>query len=154
MLKAVYEYSKERNGFEYNREEEIEMYKQEVKEFFDASTTEERLESLCRCAFIRYGTMMKRAYNGFDDVLPYERTPESLMVSVLLEEIPKPIFDEVLRAAENIVGECILSTDKDIPDATSQIDVLLKDTITAYFMRQDKQNEMLLRVESESTKNP
>lgn len=139
MLKEVYEFNKIRNGFAYDRDLEIEMYGEEVKEFFDSNTTAERLDALVDCSYVRMGTMCKLGYNKMDiGNLPYYKSVESLMVSILVEEMGQELFDRAIRLAEDIVCEANatktkkktkgkVSKDKNVPNATEQIDNMLKD---------------------------
>lgn len=138
MLKEVYEFNKEKNGFKYDEALEIKMYKEEVKEFFDANTTSERLDALVDCSYVRMGTMCKLAYNGKGvHDLPYDKSVESLMVSILVEELGQHMFDKVIRLAEDIVCNANagkpnvlidgkVSKDKNTIDATKQIEEMLE----------------------------
>lgn len=139
MLKEVYEFNKIRNDFKYDERLERQMYQEEVLEFFDAKTTAERLDALVDCSYVRMGTMCKLGRNGKSvNELPYSKDVESLMVSILVEEIGQELFDRVIRLAEDIVCDCnakkLLELDSngkakkgDIPNATELIDEMLKD---------------------------
>jgi flagellar motility protein MotE (MotC chaperone) len=170
MLKEVYDFNKIRNGFKYDRELEMAMYAEEVKEFFDANTTAERLDALVDCSYVRMGTMLKLAYNNKSvNDLPYERNVEQIMVSILVEEIGQELFDRVIRLAEEIVCDCnskkLIKTNKngkvvkgDIPDATKLIDEMLKDKFeerdAILNAQAKKQQEIFDSYTQDSTKNP
>jgi len=138
MLHEVYEFNKVKNGFKYDYELEISMYNEEVKEFFDGNTTAERLDALVDCSYVRMGTMCKLGYNNLSiSDLPYDKSVEGLMVSILVEEMGQDLFNRAIRLAEDIVcaaNACKPDTlvdgkvakNADTPDATAQIDDMLK----------------------------
>ena len=104
MIKKVLDFNIARNKLAYNAENEIAMYNEEVKEFFEAKTVAERLDSLIDCEYVRIGTMLKLAYNGMDyeNDLPFNRNAEKLMVSVIEAELGSDLFNIVTPIAEKI----------------------------------------------------
>ena len=106
MLIEVIDFNKKRNGLSYSPDLEMDMFQEEVKEFFDAVDVAERVDAFVDCAYVKVGTICKMVYNGLDPKeLPY---PESyafdIMNDVLTRELGQD-FQDVLTKAEEIVCE-------------------------------------------------
>lgn len=138
MLKEVIEFNRLRNDFKYDTELEQKMFREEVKEFFDAKTTAERVDALIDTMFVKLGTMCKLSYNGFDaDDLPYpHKTVIDMMTNVVQQELGDNYL-RVIKEAERIVCEInalkpITKTEgkvkkqSNLRDATKEIDNVLK----------------------------
>ena len=77
------------------------------------------------------------AYNGVTE-LPYDKSVEQIMVSILLEEIPKSIFDTVIRQAEKIV--CTDNANDSTSDTSAEIQSMLQVELAKY----DTANQRLM----------
>ena len=141
MLKPVYDFNKVRNKFKYDANLEIKMYQEEVKEFFDAKSLAERVDAIVDCEYVRYGTLMKMAYNGLNAAeLPYP-TQEGLMIEILIDEIGSiELFQVIMDKARKIVADANAVKGKKLidgkvskegysVDATKQIsDMIIKES--------------------------
>ena len=136
MLKEVMEYNKI-NGLKLVSKTEIATYAKQVRKFFDGNSTADRINSLVDCEYVRFGTQIKMAYNGVTE-LPYDKSVEQIMVSILLEEIPKSIFDTVIRQAEKIV--CTDNANDSTSDTSAEIQSMLQVELAKY----DTANQKLM----------
>ena len=120
MIKHVYDFNQKRNQFEWDQELEKKMYKEECREFFDATTLAERLDAVVDCQYVRLGTELKMAANGIT-TMPYINR-ESIMHELIQVELSKKftpmsvygenaiqcgtnIYDKILKKAQKIVCE-------------------------------------------------
>lgn len=115
MLKEVIEFNRLRNGFAYNADLEIEMFNEEVKEFFDADTTHHRVDALIDTQFVKLGTMCKLAYNGLDPEkdMPY---PHKDVIDIMMNAVQNELghnYLRVIKEAERIVCECNAEKNKE-----------------------------------------
>jgi hypothetical protein len=101
MYKSVYDFNKKRNQFKYDSGLEVDMFKEEVKEFFDAESLAERVDAIVDCYYVKTGTQMKLAYNGLKQELPYN-DPTGLMYNILLDEVKdeQKLNDIILKATD------------------------------------------------------
>ena len=106
MLLEVLEFNKKRNKFRYDSELEVKMFNEEVQEFFDATTTAERVDALIDAMYVKLGTMCKLSYNGLDaEVLPYpHKTTIDIMTNIVQTELGENYL-RVIKEAERIVCE-------------------------------------------------
>ena len=106
MLLEVLEFNKKRNEFRYDSELEVKMFNEEVQEFFDATTTAERVDALIDAMYVKLGTMCKLSYNGLDaEVLPYpHKTTIDIMTNIVQTELGENYL-RVIKEAERIVCE-------------------------------------------------
>jgi len=139
MLIDVIEFNRKRNGFKLDVELELSMLKEEVQEFFDATTTAERLDAYIDTEYVYNGTKMKIAYNVAPvnpDLEKWIDDSLTLMYRVLKEE---GIGDLTIANARKIVADInALKINKldengkvmkqeDLPNATEEIAKLLKE---------------------------
>lgn len=105
MVQSVIDFNRTRNKFVYDEQLEINMFNEEVREFFDAETLAERVDALIDTMYVKIGTMVKRAYNGLDDTLPYaHKEVIDLMVASVSDELGQD-YTRVIKEAERIVCE-------------------------------------------------
>ena len=105
MILEIIEFNKKRNEFKYDEQLEIDMWTEEVREFFDATTTAERIDSILDCQYVKIGTMCKLAYSGKSmDELPYNASVLDLMINVCQRELGDNYL-RVINKAEEIVCE-------------------------------------------------
>lgn len=96
MIIAVAEFNKKRNGLEFKEELEASLLAEEIKEFWDATTTAERLDALVDTEYVWEGTRIKASYNGFfiqDYTRSYVDDSISLMHSYLQDELGSNFYD-------------------------------------------------------------
>lgn len=107
MVKDVIEFNRIRNGFQYIPELECDMFNEEVKEFFNATTLAERVDALIDTMYVKIGTMCKLAFNGLDpdSDMPYpHKEVIDIMVSCVSSELGSN-YARVIKEAERIVCE-------------------------------------------------
>lgn len=64
QINRIVDWNRKRNNFELNSDLEIDMLREEVKEYFDAETFVDQMDAVCDVVFVAVGTVAKSAY-GF-----------------------------------------------------------------------------------------
>jgi hypothetical protein len=143
MYKSVYEFNKNRNQFKYDASLEVKMFKEEVREFYEANTLAERVDAIVDCYYVKTGTQMKLAYNNKPLELPYVDST-GLMYNILLDEVKdeQKLNDIILKATDIVCKANELKGSKlvdgkvskdgfNIP-VTKQIEDMIKDVLNEY----------------------
>lgn len=105
MIKAVYLFNQQRNNFEINLENELKMLEEEIKEFYDATTTAERVDAFIDVQYVWEGTLMKLNRNM---MVPTQANKDlfynfkSIAESVLMEELGGH-YNTVIKNTKQIV---------------------------------------------------
>ena len=84
-MKAIYDFNQIRNQFKFSEKLEIEMWEEEKREFYDATTLAERVDAYCDCRYVSIGTSMKMDANGIR-VCPYN-SDVYMLEEIIREEI-------------------------------------------------------------------
>jgi len=144
---AVFAFNKTRNVFDLKGDNEINMLKEESKEFFiDSKTTAERLDGLVDFEFVFFGTQMNISANfaPIDPMLGMMCNDTiEVMKSTLMGELnlDEDAFEEVHAKARKIVVECNelkgkdldkngkVKKPKNLPNATVHIEKMLSEIL-------------------------
>jgi len=108
FLNAVRDFNKKRNGFELDYELEMNMLKEEIREFLDAEDLAEMVDAYVDVMYVFSGTRMKYSY-GFR-LLPEEFTLlvdefESIAYEIMLEKVgSKNTLNDIINKAKEIVA--------------------------------------------------
>jgi hypothetical protein len=109
-MKKVYDFNQVRNEFELDEELEVNMLKEEVKEFYDALTLAERIDAMVDVRYVYEGTQMK--YNAAFLPLPEEINKivgqfHRISTTIVAEEMgdDSQFMDKILNKAWDIVCE-------------------------------------------------
>ena len=105
MIIAVAEFNKKRNNLHINMELEVAMLHEEIREFWDAKTTAERLDALVDTKYVWDGTRIKASYHGVGietSMYKWIEDSTSLMYDYLQEELGDN-FHTCYRYATKIV---------------------------------------------------
>lgn len=105
MIIAVTDFNKKRNNLDFDMRLELNMLKEEIREFWDATTVAERLDALVDTEYVWLGTKIKASYNVED--IPEELSRNiglafNLMREYLYEELGE-LFNECYSNAKTIV---------------------------------------------------
>ena len=89
MITNVYEFNKNRNGLELDLVLELNMLREEIREFWDAVTVAERLDALIDTEYTWFGTQMKASYHteSIEVIAPNIERSIKLMREFLKEEL-------------------------------------------------------------------
>ncbi len=143
MLIAVTKFNRERNGLELNFNNELNMLREEIKEFWDATTVAERVDAFVDTEYVWLGTLVKCSFNTF--AIPKEikdgiEASLSLMSNYLTDELGEDC-SKIINNARDIVcsanAEKGKKLDKDGKvtkegfkrDATAEIAAMIKEVI-------------------------
>lgn len=109
MLIDIIEFNRIRNGFELDMKLEVNMLKEEIQEFFDATTLAERVDAVTDVSYVFEGTKIKCAYQGFvvdENVEKWVRDSVEMMLEVLALEVGgEGKLAPILVKAQEIVAE-------------------------------------------------
>ncbi len=138
------EFNKKRNQLKLNMKLELDMVREEIKEFWDAETVAQRLDALVDTEYVWLGTQMKASYNTFhlpDELVSSMRQTLGIMGDVLAEELGMHMA-ECYHLARKIVcdinamkgtdktDEGKVTKDKKLRDATKEIALMIQ-SVTA-----------------------
>ena len=146
MIRAVTEFNKKRNKLAFDPKLEAEMIGEEIKEFWDATTTAERLDALVDTEYVWIGTRIKAGYNGFfvkTDMRNWVEDSIALMHSYLSDELGEHFYicyknaEKIVCNANAIKGSMLDENGKVMKDdeynrkinATHQIAEMIEDVI-------------------------
>jgi len=144
MYIEVMKFNKERNQLKWDMKLELDMVREEIREFWDAETIAERLDALVDTEYVWIGTQIKSSYNTVslpDELVNSIRQTLGLMGDVLEEELGVHMSD-CYHSARKIVCEInsMKGTDKDkdgkvkkhkeLRDATKEIALMIQ-SVTA-----------------------
>jgi hypothetical protein len=143
MLVEILDFNKKRNNFDLVLELEISMLKEEIQEFFDATTLAERIDAYVDTEYVFIGTKMKCAYNGYKinpDLVVWVDESLALMEEILNEMIGTGrLKNKIMNKARKIVADINalkvseldengkVKKQKDLPNATEEIAQMLED---------------------------
>jgi len=108
FLNAVRDFNKKRNGFELDYELEMNMLKEEIREFFDAEDLAEMVDAYVDVDYVFSGTKIKYSYNF--TMFPEEFTIindefESIAYEIMLEKVgSKNTLNDIINKAKEIVA--------------------------------------------------
>lgn len=104
MVQQVIDELRNNHGFDYRASIEEYEWKEATKGFFDSDTLEGRIRALLKSQYIRLGTMVKLAYNGFDEAkdMPYNPQPVMDLMTNSVQNELKDNYIRVIGASEEI----------------------------------------------------
>ena len=134
------EFNKKRNQLVLNMKLELDMVREEIKEFWDAETVAQRLDALVDTEYVWLGTQIKASYNTFhlpDELVSSMRQTLGIMGDVLAEELGMHMA-ECYHLARKIVcdinamkgtaktEEGKVKKHKELRDATKEIALMIE----------------------------
>ena len=144
MLIAVTKFNKERNGLELNFNNELNMLREEIKEFWDATTAAERVDAFVDTEYVWLGTQVKCSFNTFaipNDMEKGVQSSLTIMERYLMEELPVEKYHKIIDNAREIVCSANAEKGKNLDkdgkvtkegfkrDATAEIAAMIKEVI-------------------------
>jgi len=90
MYKEVMVFNQERNQLKWDMNLELNMIREEIKEFWDAETVAERMDAFVDTEYVWLGTQMKASYNTVaisDELMNSVRQTLGIMADILAEEL-------------------------------------------------------------------
>ena len=140
MYIQVMEFNKERNKLELDMKLELNMLREEIREFWEATTVAERLDAFIDVEYVWIGTQIKASYNTFaipDELTNSIKQSLGVMGDILAEELGMHM-SECYHKARNIVCDCNQMKGKDrdkegkvikdshVRDATKEIALMIE----------------------------
>jgi len=141
VIKEVTEFNIKRNQLAFDLNLELKMVQEEIREFWDATTTAERLDALIDTEYVWIGTQVKASYNTKalpDELVNGMRQTMGLMGDYLAEELgmhmsscyyeARKIVCEINATkgtAKDADGKVMKK--KDIRDATKEIAIMIEE---------------------------
>jgi len=143
-MKKVYEFNQKRNGFKLDTTLEVAMLKEEIQEFYEATTLAERIDAMVDVRYVYEGTQLKCNYNmePMDESLTkvigqFHRLSTTIVAQELgdnsqyLDKIMDKAWDIVCAANELKLNQLDengkVVKQENLPNATVQIAEMLKE---------------------------
>ena len=105
MIIDIAKFNITRNKLVWSMESELLMLKEEIREFWDAETTAERVDAYIDTQYVWIGTKIKASYNTMvlpDEVLTMVELSLGLMKDYLYDELGDK-YHQIIASAEKIV---------------------------------------------------
>lgn len=145
-MKEVYDFNQKRNKFKLDHSLESAMLKEEIQEFYDATTLAERIDAMIDVRYVFEGTQMKFNFNmvPLDEqlnkvVAQFHRISTTIVAQELgdnsqyLDKIMDKAWDIVCKVNElklsYLDNDGKVIKESNHPDATAQIAELLSSVI-------------------------
>lgn len=141
MINKVYEFNKKRNGFKFNKELEVNMYREEQQEFYNAESLAERVDAYCDMEYVVQGTELKSLLFGEDNpnlenwtrmepmargIISGELVELGLDFNSVIEKARQIVVNANEVKGSNLDENGKVSKEANIPNATNQIKELIE----------------------------
>lgn len=119
MIQNKIDELRENDDFELNMVNEDNEWLRAVQRFFNSSTIEERITAMLSAQYVRLGTMVKVAYNGFDETedMPYNPVP---VMDIMTASIQNEL-DDNYRRVMIVAEELFLNQDVDTVEGIKNV---------------------------------